>query len=136
MEQEAWVRGSSWPWFCGPMILTKTKVVCFYSTMLGMLLCHSHSIRIAARDLALTLTFNQERRRGQRDRASNDCPFHQKGKVFSKAILPLSQDLHFYFLNKIILHGLQHKQGGCLFCFFRFCVRDGQEKWVWEWMSG
>lgn len=60
--------GNSGPWFCGPIISTKTKVPCFYSTMLSMLLFHPHSLRIAARDPAFTLTFNsgKERKRPKR----------------------------------------------------------------------
>lgn len=61
--------GSSWPWFCGPIIYTKTKVLCFNSTMLSMWLFHPHSLRIAARDPAFTLTFNsgKERKRPKRE---------------------------------------------------------------------
>lgn len=62
--------GSSWRWFCGPIISTKTKVPYFYSAMLSMLLFYPHSLRIAARDPAFTLTLNSGR---EKKRPKRQC---------------------------------------------------------------
>lgn len=74
--------GSSGPWFCGPMIPTKDKVVSFSSTVLIIMLFYSHCLRIVARLSRFTFNIQFRKRKGPEKQYNQRLSLYQKSEFF------------------------------------------------------
>lgn len=98
--------------------------------MFSVLPFYSQSFRITARDPEFIFNIRfWKREEGDKEvLQGKSIPFIRKINIFSKAFPSLSRNMHSFFLDKIISHGLQGRLGGSFLAFLGSMLEMAKRK--------